>query len=66
MKDPKEKVKEILIDRDDLTEEEAEETITDTMAMVYEAIESGDFLEAEDIFMDELGLEPDYLLDLLI
>lgn len=66
MKDPKEKVKEILIDRDDLTEEEAEETITDTMAMIYEAIESGDFLEAEDIFMDELGLELDYLLDLLI
>ena len=51
-------IKRILMVRDEMTEEEAEETL----AECREAISEGE--NPEDVLYD-LGLEPDYIFDLL-
>lgn len=51
----------ILMERDEMTREEAEETLEDVREMLSEA----DPWEAEDIIADELGLELDYIFDIL-
>lgn len=59
-------IKETLIERDGYTPEEAVELMNETRSEVYDAIYSGDFDLAEDLFMGDLGLEMDYIFDLLI
>lgn len=54
-----------LIDRDGLTPEEAVSLMEETRSEIYNAIECGDFDLAEDLFTGDLGLEMDYILDLL-
>ena len=61
----KNRIVKILMERDGITEEEARELVEDTSESVNEAIAMGDCVEAEAIFTSELGLEPDYLIDLL-
>ena len=51
----------ILMERDGMTKEEAQETLEDVREMLSEA----DPWEAEDIIADELGLEMDYIFDIL-
>ncbi len=51
---------EILMRRDELTEQEAEESIAEVRELM---IENPD--DAAEILMDELGLEMDYLFDIL-
>lgn len=51
------RIKKILMERDDLTPQEADELMADTI----EALESGDW----DAMGDYLGLEDDYIFDLL-
>jgi hypothetical protein len=51
----------ILMERDEMTREEAEETLDNVREMLSEA----DPWEAEDIIADELGLEMDYIFDIL-
>jgi len=53
----------ILMERDKVTEEEAKRTVKLTRELVNEAIENGD--DPDEIMMAELGLEPDYLDDLI-
>ena len=53
-------VVEILMRRDELTEQEAEESIAEVRELM---IENPD--DAAEILMDELGLEMDYLFDIL-
>ena len=60
-----EKIIRILMRRDEMTHNEAEELVKDTMREVRSAIEAGDYNLAEDLFMGDLGLEPDYLLYVL-
>ena len=60
-----EKIIRILMRRDEMTRNEAEELVKDTMREVRSAIEAGDYNLAEDLFMGDLGLEPDYLLYVL-
>ena len=60
------KIIKILMNRDDMTKEEATEVVMDTKKMVESAIRSGDYTAAEDIFMEELGLEIDYMVNLLL
>lgn len=60
------RVVQILMNRDGMTETEAREAVQDCVDMMEEAIEAGHYLEAEDIFMDELGLEPDYIFDVIM
>jgi hypothetical protein len=55
------KVVEILMRRDGMTREEAEEKVQE----VREMIVCASVLEAEDILIDELGLEMDYIFDLI-
>lgn len=50
----------ILMERDGLTEKEANELLSDVRDMICE-----DPDEAEDIVMEELGLEMDYIFDIL-
>lgn len=54
-------VKEILMKRDGLTEQEAEDLIEETQEMLFEA----DPWEADSIMASQLGLEPDYIFDIL-
>lgn len=56
----------ILMRRDKLSEEEAREWIEETMDEVMDMAAAGNLIEAEDYFVHELGLEPDYLFDLLM
>lgn len=55
------KVVEILIKRDGMTKTEAEELVSE----VREELLSRDPIEADDIIIDYLGLEPDYIMDIL-
>ena len=52
------RVVKILMDRDGLTEKEAEELIEETRE---EMLETG----SDEAIMDILGLEPDYIMDIL-
>lgn len=56
------KVAEILCRRDGCTREEAEELIQITIDEIEEAMD--DYEAVCDIMMDNLGLEPDFILDL--
>lgn len=63
----KKEVINILVRRDGITVEEAKEILTECMEEVQSAIEYGYSTdEVWDIFADYTGLEPDYLLDILI
>ena len=55
------KVVKILMERDGITKKEAEELVEETR----EALSSCDPWEAEEITADYLGLELDYLLDII-
>lgn len=60
-----EKVIKIIMRRDRLTRDEATDLVEETAEAMIEAIEAGDLEEAETILAQELGLEPDYLFDLI-
>lgn len=60
-----EKIISILMKRDGISFEEARRQCEDTVAEIHMAIASGDFLLAEELMMSDLGLEPDYLMDIL-
>lgn len=51
----------LLVNRDGVTEEEATNMINDCM----EALLNSDPFESDDIIQDMLGLEPDYLEDIM-
>ena len=60
------RVVKILMERDGMTEEEAKAEVREARNEMYEAIHDGcDAEEVEDIFSDYLGLEPDYIFDVL-
>lgn len=56
-----EKTIRILMMRDNIAREEAVEIIEETLEEIYRS----DISEADDILMNNLGLEPDYLFDLI-
>jgi hypothetical protein len=58
-------VKQILMDRDDMSENEAEELIADVREELQFAMETNDFMYAEDVMYGYLGLEMDYIFELL-
>ena len=59
-------VKRILMERDEMTEAEAEELIADVREELAFAMETNDFAYAEDIMYGDWGLEMDYIFELLI
>lgn len=55
------KIIEILMERDNLSKEDALFEIKTTLEEIQDAIIEGDSDQCEDILMSNLGLEPDYL-----
>lgn len=60
------RIVDVLMNRDGLTKQEAVKRVQEVREMVYDAVESGMFDEAEDIVMSELGLEMDYIDELIL
>lgn len=60
-----EKIINILMKRDGISFEEARRQCEDTVAEIHMAIASGDYMLAEELMMSDLGLESDYLMDIL-
>lgn len=54
---------EVLVERDGLTEQEVIDWITDAFHSEYEG--DLDCYDVESFLMDEFGIEPDYVFDLL-
>ena len=59
------RVVKILMERDDMTCKEAESQVKEVQELLEEALSFGSYTEAEDILADELGLEMDYIFDLI-
>ncbi len=55
----------ILMNRDGITEAEAKEMVQDTRDAIQEAIAFGDYDLVDDIIAGDLGLEPDYVMDII-
>ena len=55
----------ILMKRDGMTEAEAKELVQDTREEIQDAIACGDYDLVDDIIAGDLGLEPDYIFDIL-
>lgn len=55
----------ILMHRDGIDKTEAKSMIKGFFNDAEDAIDSGDYEAIEDILMDDLGLEPDYIPQLL-
>ena len=53
----------VLMERDNLSEEEAELEIAEAREMLMERLDNDE--DPEEFLMDHFGLEDDYLLDLL-
>ena len=56
------KVVRILMERDGMSREDAEELVRDTAS---ELADCTNVLDADDIIASNLGLEPDYIFDIL-
>jgi len=65
MEDVMTELKQVLMDRDGLTEEEADEQIKEARGQLQEYLAEGDICAAEDICEEMFGLEPDYVMDLM-
>ena len=59
-------IKQILMDRDDMTAEEAEDLIAEVKKEIQIAAENGDYGLVEDIMYGDLGLEMDYIFELIM
>lgn len=59
-------VKQILMDRDGMSEAEAEELMEAVREDINFAAECGDYELAEDIMLGDLGLEMDYIFEFLL
>lgn len=55
----------ILMERDNMTYEEAEEVYEDTKSELMDAIEGTSCLSPEEVLEGELGLELDYIFDFI-
>ena len=59
-------ISEVLMRRDGLSEEDAKREVDDFREDIEDSIMSGNLEDIEDALMNDFGLEPDYLLDLLM
>lgn len=58
-------IKQILMTRDGISSQEAQELINEAREDLFARVSNGDLLGADDICMEYFGLEPDYLMELL-
>ena len=61
-----EEIVKILMRRDGLSKSEAKNFLDDVMNEIEDAIASGNWEDAEDIWIGEVGLEVDYLMEVLM
>lgn len=61
--DEKESIKSILIRRDKMTSDEADDLIQEARQQFNSYLEAGDITSAEDICSEYFGLEPDYIIE---
>jgi len=67
MKSGHDRIVTILMERDELTEEEAREQVEDAVEAINDILANGgSYEEAEDVLLEDLGLEMDYIFDLLL
>ena len=59
-------IKQILMERDEMTAEEAEELIAEVKEEIQIAAQDGDYALVEDIMYGDLGLEMDYVFEFLL
>jgi len=59
-------ITEVLMRRDGLSEEDAKREVEDFKADIEDSIMSGNLEEIEDALMNDLCLEPDYIMELLL
>lgn len=59
------KVVDVLMKRDNMTEQEAKKLVSRVSEEITEAIENGEYELVEDIMYSDLGLEMDYIDDVL-
>ena len=59
-------VKQILMDRDNMTAEEAKELIEEVREEIQIAASNGDYELVEDIMYGDLGLEMDYIFEFVL
>ena len=59
------RVVKILMNRDGYTKEAAYDLVNEVRAEMQDAIACGDYDLAEEIIESDLGLEPDYIFDIL-
>ena len=58
-------IKEILMSRDDMSSEEANQLIKDATESLNRCLEEGDMNRAELVCEEWFGLEPDYIYELI-
>ena len=58
-------IKNVLMKRDKISEEIADELIDDATGALMDCLDEGDMERAENICGEYFGLEPDYLLELM-
>lgn len=58
-------VTKVLMQRDNITQEEAEVWVEDCREQMLDSLEGYNGYDAEEILMSEMGLEPDYLFEIL-
>lgn len=58
-------IRDILVDRDGMSVEEADDLIDSAKDELADLLEAGDMVAAEDICATWFGLEPDYLMELV-
>jgi hypothetical protein len=60
-----ETIKQVLMRRDKMSAEEADDIITEATREVQRCADNNDLQGAEDVISDYFGLEPDFLMELL-
>ncbi len=60
-----ESIKQVLMRRDGMTSDEADDLIAEAKEQLLGYLEEGNLEAAEDICAEYFGLEPDYLMELL-
>ena len=58
-------IKSVLMERDEMSAEEADEKIAEAKTALQQYLDDGDLMAAEDICREFFGLEPDYIFELL-
>jgi hypothetical protein len=59
-------ITEVLMRRDGLSKEDAKREVDNFREDIEDSIMSGNLEDIEDALMNDLGLEPDYLMDILL